>query len=206
MVDKKELSLILSKLETFEKPKVQYEQYQTPSELAATALWKVYMDGNIKNKNITDLGCGTGIFGIGALLLGAKRVIFVDADEDALKVAKKNKAYAEKIAGNKLNADFLNKDAVAYKGKSDVVVQNPPFGVKKPHIDKLFLSIAMNTAPIIYSFHKIESQGFIEKFVEDNGYKVKEIIRLRFPLKAIFKFHRKKNYFVDTGLWKIIKK
>src|SRR3989344_487147 len=184
MVDKKELSLILSRIETFEKPKVQYEQYQTPSELAATALWKAYMDGSIKDKSITDLGCGTGIFGIGALILGAKRVVFVDADKDALNVARKNKVYIEKLVGKKLNADFFNKDVAAYKGKSDVVIQNPPFGVKKPHIDKLFLDIAMNTAPVIYSFHKIESKEFIEKFVEDNRYKVKEVIRLRFPLKA----------------------
>ena len=205
MIDKKGLSLLLSRLKTFGNPKAEYEQYQTPSELAALALWRAYMDGNIENKTATDLGCGTGIFGIGALILGAKKAIFVDADEDALKVARENKEYIESIIKKKVNALFVNKEINEFKGKSDMVIENPPFGVKKPHIDKMFLNVAMKTAPIIYSFHKIESKEFIDKFAIDNGYKVTSIEKVKFPLKAIFKFHRKKNYFVETGLWKIEK-
>lgn len=206
MLDKKKLSLILSKLKTFDKPQVEYEQYQTPSELAATALWKAYMDGNIAKKAIVDLGCGTGIFGIGCLVLGAKKVTFVDVDERALKIAKENKAFVESMLKSKLNASFLKKEIKEYSGKADVAVQNPPFGVKKPHIDKLFLEVAMRTAPIIYSFHKIESKNFIEKFADDNGYCIESITSIRFPLKAIFRFHKEKNYFVETGLWKLVKK
>lgn len=196
---------MLSRLKTFGSPKVEYEQYQTPSELAALALWQAYMDGNIENKTVTDLGCGTGIFGIGALILGAKKAIFVDADEDALKTARENKEYIESAIKRKVAALFVNKEINDFRGKSDIVIENPPFGVKKPHIDKMFLNVAMRTAPIIYSFHKIESKEFIEKFAMDNGYKVTSIEKAKFPLKAIFKFHRKKNYFVETGLWKIEK-
>ena len=205
MANKSELALVLSMLKGFENPKAEYEQYQTPSELAATALWQAYMDGSIKGKSIVDLGCGTGIFGIGALLLGAKKVTFVDADENAIEIAKKNLVYAKNIAKEKLNAKFARNDIKDFKGKSDVVIENPPFGVQKPHIDKLFLQVAMKTAPLIYSFHKIESKNFIEKFARDNGYKVIGITELRFPIKAIFRFHRYKNYFVETGFWKIVK-
>ena len=204
-MNKKELALILSRLKSFEKAKVEYEQYQTPSELAADALWHAYMEGNITGKKITDLGCGTGILGIGALALGAKRVVFVDADEEALKTAMENLLHAEKILKKKLNAKFENKDIIEYKGRSDVVIENPPFGVKNPHIDKSFLQKAMKIANTIYSFHKIESKDFIERFARDNGFRVENITDIRFPLKAIFRFHRKKNYFVKTGLWKIVK-
>ena len=163
------------------------------------------MEGNITGKKITDLGCGTGILGIGALALGAKRVVFVDADEEALKTAMENLLHAEKILKKKLNAKFENKDIIEYKGRSDVVIENPPFGVKNPHIDKSFLQKAMKIANTIYSFHKIESKDFIERFARDNGFRVENITDIRFPLKAIFRFHRKKNYFVKTGLWKIVK-
>ena len=204
-MNKKELAMLLAKIRSFEKPKAEYEQYQTPSDLAANALWQVYMDGNVVGKTITDLGSGTGIFGIGALILEAKRVIFVDADKDALKTAKENKKYIEESLRKRFNANFVNRDIIRYKGKSDVLIQNPPFGVQKPHIDKSFLQVAMNIAPIIYSFHKIESKNFIDSFARDNGFKVASVYKMGFPLKAIFHFHTKKNYFVDVGFWKIVK-
>src|SRR4030042_515083 len=151
---KRELAILLSKLKTFEKPKVKLEQYQTEAEIAADALWAAYMNRDIEGKTITDLGCGTGTFGLGALLLGAKKVYMVEVDEETLDLARQNKKTLEKITGQKLNAELIRQDIRNLKKKSDVVIQNPPFGVQKSHTDKLFLLKAMETAPKIYSFHK----------------------------------------------------
>lgn len=50
-----------------------------------TALCLEWLDGaNLKGKTVLDYGCGSGILGIAALLLGAEKVIAVDNDPQAL--------------------------------------------------------------------------------------------------------------------------
>ncbi len=202
---KKELAILLSKLKTFSKPKVDLEQYQTEAEIAADALWIAYMNGDIEEKTITDLGCGTGTFGLGALLLGAKKAFMVEVDEETLSLAKQNKNMLEKEFGKKLNAEFIKEDIRNFKKKTDTLVQNPPFGVQKSHTDKLFLLKAMETAPKIYSFHKIESQNFIKKFTEEHGFNSELIREYDLPIKRVYFFHAKRTYKVKVGLWKIWK-
>ena len=90
MISKSGLAIALSKLKTFKKPKVSLEQYPTDSEVAAELLWHAYMAGDIEGKKIADLGCGTGILGIGCLLLGAEHVYFADIDAEALEICLEN--------------------------------------------------------------------------------------------------------------------
>lgn len=69
----KQLESFLQQLETFPAPKVELEQYPTSPHLAAQLLFAaatVYDD--IIDKTVLDLGCGTGILGIGAQLLGSR--------------------------------------------------------------------------------------------------------------------------------------
>lgn len=44
----------------------------------------------LENVSVLDMGCGSGILGIGALLLGAKDVLAVDIDKNAVDIAVKN--------------------------------------------------------------------------------------------------------------------
>ena len=81
--------MIFSRLKGFSEAKVRVEQYPTEPAIAAEVLWKAIMAGEIQEKTIADLGCGTGILGIGCLLLGSKRVFFVDIDPGALEIWKK---------------------------------------------------------------------------------------------------------------------
>ncbi len=204
MKNKKELSLLISKIKTFSKPKVVLEQYQTDPEIASQSLWNAYLNKDIKNKTIADLGCGTGIFGLGSLVLGAKKVYFVDIDKEALEIAKENKKFLEEKTNKKFNAVFINKNIINFKNKVDVAIQNPPFGVKRAHTDKLFLLKAMSIAKTVYSFHKMTSKDFISRLAKENNFKIYSVVKIKLPLKSIFKFHRKKTYFVDVGLWKLI--
>ncbi len=204
-MNQKSLAILLSKLKTFDHPKVNLEQYQTDSEIAAEFLWQLNMGKKLNNKKIIDLGCGNGILGFGSLILGAKKVYFVDLDKESIFLAKENKKFLEKELDTKLDCEFINKDIKDFNQKADIVIQNPPFGVKKSHNDKKFLTKAFTLAPLIYSFHKIESENFIKSFSKDNSFKSKLILELNFPLRKTLIFHKKKVYFVKVGVWEIKK-
>ena len=137
-MNKKELAILLSQLKTFRKQDIGLEQYQTTSEIAANILWFGFMNKDIKNKIIADFGCGNGVLGIGALILGAKKVYFIDIDKNAIEISKNNLKFIEERLRKRFKANFVNKDIKDIKNKFEVIIQNPPFGVKKVHQDKVF--------------------------------------------------------------------
>lgn len=199
---KSQLAITLSKLSVFEKPQLLKEQYATDSETAADALWFAYMNGDIEGRVVADLGCGTGLLGIAALLLGAGKAYFVDSDKDALAIAKKNIAAA---AGEELaaKAAITNCDVAAFSQKVDTIVQNPPFGTKQKHADRQFLLEAFKVADVIYSFHKAETADFVRKIAADNGFKVTNILPMQLQLKPTYQFHRSRMRRVKVGLFRL---
>ena len=206
MTSKASLAIQLSKLNVFTKAKPKLEQYPTDSEIAATVLWDAYMQGDIQDKIIADLGSGTGILGIGALLLGARFAYFVDSDRDALDVLRLNLASLEiPVRRHKVvNKDIKDiNEEYQIKIKADTVIQNPPFGTKEKHIDKLFLERAFSIAPVVYSLHKITSKQFISALSADHGYSEKLIHEFEFPLKATMKHHKKKVEKIRVGCWRL---
>jgi len=204
MWSKSKLAIILSRLKQFENPKVILEQYSTDPEVAADMLWFAFMQGDIKEKTIADLGCGPGIFGIGAALLGAKRVYFVDMDEFAINTTKENIASLKGLLrGAELH--LVKSKVEDFNKKVDVVLQNPPFGTKIKHHDKIFLSKAFQIADVVYSIHKITSRDFIEAFAKDNGFRVTHFIPYKMRLPATMKHHRKRMIIVEVGCWRIEK-
>jgi putative methylase len=204
-MNKKELAVILSRIKIFEYASIKLEQYPTESEIAADVLWKANMDGDVEGKTIVDLGAGHGVLGIGSLLMGAKKVSFIDIDKEALKIAKENLKEVSKNVNKKFHSSFLNKNVKDVRVKADVVIQNPPFGVKNTHADKMFLLKAMSIAPVVYSFHKMATQNFVEKVAVDHGFKANLVAKYRFPLKRTMWYHMKKVYYVDVGVWRIVK-
>ncbi len=201
MVSKSELAILLSKLKQFENPKVLYEQYSTDPEVAAEILWFAYMQGDIKDKVIADLGCGPGIFGIGALLLNAKKVYFVDKDDYAIKTTMQNL----RVLKRKSNIALVQKDVQDFSQTVDTVLQNPPFGTKIKHHDKIFLQKAFEVASVVYSLHKKTSQKFIEAFSGDNNFEVTHVLPFKMRLKRTMDFHKKPSYIVDVACWRLIK-
>lgn len=204
-MSKSGLAIILSGLKGFESPKVREEQYTTDSEIAASVLWSAYLLGNIERRIIADLGCGTGILGIGALLLGAEEVFFIDADKKAIEIAKNNilKLKSESYAFGK--AKFFNQDFKNLRIQSQVVIQNPPFGTRIRHNDLFFLEKALEIAPIVYSFHKSESKGFLERFSARKKAKITHIWNFKFPLKATFLFHHRQIRRIDVSCFRFQK-
>lgn len=202
IVKQKELALLLSSLHSYSGGKAELEQYQTPSEIAADALWIASMQGDLRGKRVADLGCGNGIFGCGALALGARSVLFLDTDRRALKRARENVAALERYFKKTFLCVFLYKDVALFREHVDTVVQNPPFGVQEEHADRNFLLAAMK-AKVAYSFHKLETRAFIETFVGNYHKTATLVATYAFPLKKTMVFHTKPVRYVDVGLWRI---
>ena len=202
---KSSLAVVLSKLEGFKQPKVREEQYLMDSEIGATALWNAYLLGDVKGKVIADLGCGTSILGIGALLLGAKEALLVDSDKNALKVAKNNLLNVESEGYRLGKVEFLNSDISKLKIRADAVVENPPFGTKMRHNDIIFLEKALEIAPVVYSFHKSETKAFLERFSVKKNAKITHIWNFKFPLKATFEFHRRQIHRINVSCFRFQK-
>ena len=73
LIKLKHLIQYLTDLETFEKPKVEFEQYQTEPKVAAELLHNILLNTpDFDTKHVLDLGCGPGILGIGAAICGAE--------------------------------------------------------------------------------------------------------------------------------------
>lgn len=202
---KSRLAVVISSLEGFSKPIVRQEQYSMDSEICAHILWTAYLFRDIEGKVIADLGCGTGIIGIGALLLGAKRVFFIDSDENALKTAKNNIAKLKSEGYSLGKSEFICTDIQRLNIKADIVLQNPPFGTKIKHNDRIFLEQALKIAPIVYSFHKSETKGFLERFSAENNAKITHIWDFRYPLKATFAFHRRRIHRINVSCFRLTK-
>jgi len=199
---KKQLEMILQKVPSYEKPVINLEQYQTPAEIASDILFIAYQFGDIENKIVLDLGCGTGIFSIGAKIIGAKKVIGVEIDENCIKIARK---YAKE---NKEKITFINKDIKDIKIKCDTIIMNPPFGAQKSNkkADRKFIEKGFKIASVIYSLHLLKTISFIEKIVnllkgEINFYK-----KYNFPIKYTYDFHEKKVLNYEVCLLRILTK
>ncbi len=194
ILSKSSLAIVLSGLEGFKEQKVRIEQYITDSEVAASILWDAYLRKDVEGKVIADLGSGTGILGLGALLLGAKRVYFVEIDKDAIEIAKMNYNTLKSEGSIEGKVVFIHKDILDFNEKADVVIENPPFGVKRRHADRSFLEKAIKIAPIVYSLHKSESFGFIEGFCREKKVNFASISTFDFPLKASLSHHTRRIY------------
>jgi len=85
-----------------------------------TALCLTWLDGlDLQGKTVVDFGCGSGILSLAALKLGAKKVIGIDIDPQALQASKAN---AERNGVEDKLSLYLPKDQPTLK--ADVVVAN----------------------------------------------------------------------------------
>ena len=196
---KKHLAILLSKLQGFENPKPELEQYRTPGDVAAELLWTAAQFGDIEGRVVADLGTGTGVLAIGAKLLGAEKVYAVEVDESALEIARKN----AKRAG--VEVEFLRMDVSEFSKKVDTVVMNPPFGSQRKHADRPFLLKAFEVADVVYSIHlaKPEVRNFIKTFSEEHNFVPRLLSTVYFEIPAQFFFHRKQLERITTDLYQL---
>jgi len=204
-IQKKELERKLSELLPFQSPKISLEQYMTPEKMAAEILWlAAYTYNDIGQKTVLDLGSGTGIFGIGAAILGAARVVAVDIDLNAIKTGCFN---TEKM-GFKERVDWIAMEVDSVPGSYDTVIQNPPFGTRKRGADLRFLQKALEIGNVVYSLHKsgIQNREFIRDFVDKRDGRITGILQNKFMLPRTLNFHKRREYAVKVDLYRIVRK
>jgi putative methylase len=184
-----ELERSLEGVEGFSSPSPRLEQYQTPAALAARLLYHASLRGDIIDRHVCDLGCGTGILSIGATLLGASSVTGVEADHRALAVARRNAAtFGTTITF--IAGEVSDPEVLAGIGACDTVVMNPPFGAQKAHADRPFIDAGLVLAPVLYGIFNAGSRHFLERYLDDRAV-IEEIIGGLLPISRTFSFHKK---------------
>ena len=196
---KKELEITLQKIPSFKNPNPNLEQYLTPARIAADIIFTAYQFGDIENKKILDLGCGTGVFSAGAILTGAKKVVGIDVDKNSIDIARN---YAKQ---NNLEITYIVQDVKEVEIKSDTIIMNPPFGAQKSNIkaDRKFIEKGFELARIIYSLHLSKTVPFIDKLVTSLGGKINYSKDYVFPIKSVYEFHEKKVVNHDVTLLRV---
>lgn len=191
---KKHLEMAIQKVPKHPNPKVDLEQYSTPATIAADLLWNAYSLGDIADKKVMDLGCGTGIFAIASKLLGAASAIGVDIDKDSTDLAS---SYCGDV-------DFICSDICDLENDFDVdtIFQNPPFGSQKnakKSADLKFISKAVELSPkVLYSFHMASTEEFLISYFEKNDLEITHIFRYNFPIPKIYEFHTMESANVEV--------
>jgi putative methylase len=199
---KKELEIILQRVPDFFHPQIKLEQYPTPAVIAADMLFEAYKSEDIKEKSVIDLGCGTGIFSVGAYILGAKNVVGFDCEKDCIEIARQHaKKFNYKITFLKENVEEINT-------KCDTVIMNPPFGAQKSNFqaDRKFIEKAIEIAPVFYSLHLSKTIPFIFKLVSALGGKISYSKEYVFPIKGMHTFHKKQLINFDVSMIRVASK
>ena len=77
---------------------------------------------SLSGKTFVDVGCGSGIFSLAAIRLGAKKVVSIDYDQDSVDCAKYlNNKFGPFENWEILQGSILNKDFIQSLGKHDIV-------------------------------------------------------------------------------------
>ena len=189
---KKHLEMRLQSIPSHPKPKVGLEQYTTPSVIASDLIWNAYSLGDVEDRDIVDLGCGTGIFAIGSALMGANSAVGVDVDEDSIALAQEVK---DKLKLDNLNFIVSDINDFDESLNADTVFQNPPFGSQRnadSGQDLRFIQKAIElNCDVLYSFHMQSTEEFLINYYADNGLEITNIFRYEFPIPKIYDFHTK---------------
>lgn len=189
-------------------PRPEWEQYRTPTEIAAGLLWVAHDDGAIAKRRVLDLGCGTGVFAIGAALLGAQLATGVDVDPQAVALAQE----CSQRAGVAATTWFIAADLAAWHPEPDTfdtVVMNPPFGAQAEnrHADRLFLTRASQAVRqrkgTVWFLAQQRTERFLIPFAKELGGHLERVALWDYPLEAQFGFHQKEAQLVKVGGYRL---
>lgn len=201
---KRALAQELAVVGGFEDPDVDLEQYRTPPELAAHLIHTADLQGDIEDRQVVDLGCGTGMLALGAALRGPRTVVGVDIDPAPLQTALANR----RRVGTTTTIGWVLGDATAVPLAPEgptTVVMNPPFGAQNgnEHADRGFLATAAEIADVCYSIHNAGSREFVEAFVVDEGGSVTHAFAAELDLPRQFDHHDERRTALEVEVFRL---
>jgi len=205
MPTKSALAQQLGVVAGFDDPRADLEQYRTPPELAAHLVHRADLEGDVQDRTVIDLGCGTGMLALAAALRSPETVVGVDIDPGPLSTARAN----ERKVGSQTSVSWVRADATQVPLCPPVaettVVMNPPFGAQSgnEHADRAFLATAAEISSVSYSLHNAGSGDFVESFAADNGGAVTHAFAAEFKVPHQFDFHEDATRSIDAELYRI---
>jgi len=196
------LAIQLSKLQEISSPNLNLEQYQTEGEIAARWLFDIQSFDDLKpGCRVVDLGCGNGILGIGAVLMGAGSAILVDSDEKSCEVSTRNvESLGISDSVTIVNSKIGEKDIEIRE--ADIVVSNPPWGTQKKASDRPFLEEIISIGTIAHLMHSSQATH-IRNFFNEFGWSSEEYGDLDFALPATYGHHSRMRGRTRASLWRI---
>lgn len=210
-IGRKALAMALSRIQDHDDPKSRLEQVRTPGDIAADMILEGAAEGDIVERTVVDLGCGTGVLAIGAALAGARRVVGIDIDEGAVAAATREAARAgvdDRVSFHVADVASLEPARVREwaGGPVDTVVMNPPFGAELSSRgrggDRVFLALAFRLADRVLSFHLAETERFLVAFSRDAGFEAGTFGTVSFPVPARHAHHRSEVKMVRVGVYR----
>ncbi|MEM0138129.1 MAG: METTL5 family protein [Thermoplasmatales archaeon] len=195
-IKKSNLELLLSNLKTPENYNIELEQYNTPPLVASTILFRAAQEGNIVEMEVADLGCGNGIFSIGAAILGAAKVYAIDRDQRMIDLAKRNAEMMD------VKIEFVNSDVSDFSTGVDTMILNPPFGSHRRGLDIPFIESAIKLSKHFYIILDYNSGDFLSKFIKNRGTVVWEE-KSFIEIPKIYRFHRKEKTLIPVRISRV---
>jgi putative methylase len=195
----KQLEIQLQQVPQPTKPIPHLEQYMTPATIAADVIYAACSWNDIQDKTIVDLGCGTGIFAIGAYLMGAQKVKGYDIDPAVIAIAR------DYIKKNNYPIEFHTQNITSIQTTCDTVLMNPPFGAQKANLkaDRKFIEKGFHIARVLYSLHLKKTVPFLKTMVSALNGEITFQKDYEFPIKWIFDFHTKQLVSYNVTLLRI---
>jgi putative methylase len=163
------------------------------------------LDG-FERSTVVDMGAGNGILGIGALLLGASEVVFVESDPTALEALEANidSLDDELRARARILPATVGLDEVPLEGV-DIIVMNPPWGVQREKADRPFLEAAFaSKATSIHVLHS-DRATHLEPMAKEHGWWAETFLRTEFRLPATYEHHAQRKGKTDVKCWRFFR-
>ena len=196
---------MLSGLEQTQSQSVDLEQYSTDGDLAARWLTDISNFGDLQEGcSVADLGAGNGVLGLGAIALGAGRIVLIEADQAACEVAKSNAESLGFADSVEVILATLGSDPVDL-GSADLVITNPPWGRQSPKADRPFLDAMLSARVTSHLMHSAEATH-INPLFEEHGWSVERYGEADFALPAAYSHHSRQRGKTRAAFWRLTPK
>lgn len=124
--------------------------------------------GEAEKKFLIDAGCGSGILGLSAKLLGFGKILCFDRDEEAVRVTLENAKFNE-ISLDKVSVEYAGIERGLADNKCDIMLANIQSDVLAIYADNLINAIKPNGWLVLSGILGVENENVKKLFIKKAG-------------------------------------